>query len=453
MKILVVDDDPGLRKSLTMILKDAEYDVTTASSGEDGLRIAAAGEPDVILTDVRMPGMGGLEFLESYRDAGGEALVLVMTAYGSMDLAVEAMEKGAYDYLPKPFGADEVLLTVKKAEERERLRREVGRLRAEVRADRKFGDIIARSPAMVRALEVACKVAKHPSPVLVTGASGTGKELVARLIHRESDRSDQAFVPVNCGAIPETLLESEFFGYVKGAFTGAEKPKEGLFETADKGTLFLDEVGELPQALQVKLLRALQEGEIRRLGGTDASQVDVRVVAATNRNLMEAVAEGEFREDLYYRLSVVPIHLPSLKDRPEEIPDLTHYFIGRHSERLGIPMEGIEPPAMEVLLKHAWPGNIRELENVLEQAMVLAEDTTLGIDDLPDRVRHPNPGAVAVTGDIGDDLSVKRHTASLERRLIQMALERTGGNRTHAAELLELSPRALRYKIRDYELE
>ncbi len=453
MKILVVDDDPGLRKSLTMILKDADYEVTTASSGEDGLRIAAAGEPDVILTDVRMPGMGGLEFLDAYREGGGDALVLVMTAYGSMDLAVEAMAKGAYDYLPKPFGADEVLLTVKKAEERERLRREVGRLRAEVRADRRFGDIIARAPAMVRALEVATKVAPHPSPVLITGESGTGKELVARLIHRESDRADQAFVPVNCGAIPETLLESEFFGYVKGAFTGADKQKEGLFEAADKGTLFLDEVGELPASLQVKLLRALQEGEIRRLGGTDSTQVDVRVVAATNRNLREAVAEGMFREDLFYRLSVVPIALPLLKDRPEEIPDLTHYFIGRHGERLGIDIGGIAPEAMEVLLKHPWPGNIRELENLIEQAMVLADGSTLDVDDLPERVRHPNPGAVSLAGDLGDDLSVKRHTAALERRLIQLALERTGGNRTHAAELLELSPRALRYKIRDYELE
>ncbi len=453
MKILVVDDDPGLRKSLTMILKDADYEVTTASSGEDGLRIAAAGEPDVILTDVRMPGMGGLEFLDAYREGGGDALVLVMTAYGSMNLAVEAMAKGAYDYLPKPFGADEVLLTVKKAEERERLRREVGRLRAEVRADRRFGDIIARAPDMVRALEVATKVARHPSPVLITGASGTGKELVARLIHRESDRADQAFVPVNCGAIPETLLESEFFGYVKGAFTGADKPKEGLFEAADKGTLFLDEVGELPASLQVKLLRALQEGEIRRLGGTDSMCVDVRVVAATNRNLAEAVADGLFREDLFYRLSVVPIALPALKDRPEEIPDLTHYFIARHGERLGIAMGGIEPEAMEILLKHPWPGNIRELENLIEQAMVLAEGTTIELDDLPERVRHPHPGAVSLAGDLGDDLSVKRHTAALERRLIQLALERTGGNRTHAAELLELSPRALRYKIRDYELE
>lgn len=453
MNILVIDDDPGQRKSLAMILKDAGYQVTTANSGEDGLRIAGSGSPDMILTDVRMPGMTGMEFLQEYTGKGGDALVMVMTAYGSQDLAIEAMKHGAYDYLPKPFGAEEVILTVKKAEERERLRKEVGRLRSEVRAERRFGEIIARAPAMIRALEVATKVAPHPSSVLITGPSGTGKELVAKLIHRESDRADAPFVPVNCGAIPETLLESEFFGYVKGAFSGAEKDKAGLFEAADTGTLFLDEVGELPASLQVKLLRALQEGEIRRVGGTGNRNVDVRVISATNRNLSEAVEEGEFREDLFYRLAVVPISLPPLRERPEEIPDLTHYFISRHSERLGIPMEGIEPDAMEILLKHAWPGNIRELENLLEQAIVLAEGTTLKLTDLPDRVRHPDPRAQAMAAQIGDDLSVKRHTASLERRLIQLALEKTGGNRTHAAELLELSPRALRYKIRDYELE
>ncbi len=454
MKILVVDDDPGLRKSLTMILKDAEYEVLTASAGEDGLRIAAAAQPDIILTDVRMPGMGGLEFLDAYKETRGDALVLVMTAYGSMDLAIDAMKRGAYDYLPKPFGADEVLLTVKKAKEREKLRREVGRLRAQVRADQRFGEIIARAPAMVRALEIATKVAPHPSPVLVSGPSGTGKELVARLIHQESDRADQAFLPVNCGAIPETLLESEFFGHAKGAFTGADRDKAGLFEAADKGTLFLDEVGELPASLQVKLLRALQEGEIRRVGGTGSQQVDVRVISATNRNLREDIENSKFREDLYYRLAVVPINLPPLKERPEEIPDLVHFFIERHSERLKIPVTGIEPEAMEVLLKHNWPGNIRELENLLEQAMVLADRPTLRAEDLPERVRSPmSDSAPGVIPEVGDDLSVKRHTASLERRLIQKALEKTGGNRTHAAELLELSPRALRYKIRDYELE
>ncbi len=452
MKILIIDDDPGLRKSLSLILADAGYQVVSAEDGAKGLATAEATQPDMIMCDIRMPKVDGLEFVQRYREAGGKALVIIMTAYGSMDLAVEAMSKGAYDYLPKPFGANEVLLTLRKAEERESLRREVGRLRAEVRADRRFGEIIARSPEMVKALEVATKVAPHPSPVLITGASGTGKELVARLIHRESNRAERPFVPVNCGAIPETLLESEFFGYVKGAFTGADKDKQGLFEAADGGTLFLDEVGELPQPLQVKLLRALQEGEIRRVGGTTSTFVNVRIISATNRNLSALVREGAFREDLYYRLAVVPIHLPPLKERREELPDLVHHFIERHCERLGLQVTKVHPDAVEVLLNYSWPGNIRELENVLEQAMLLADGDELLADELPDQVRF----SMAADDDLeltDDDLSVKKHSAALERKLIQRALERTGGNRTKAAELLELSARALRYKILDYGLE
>lgn len=452
MKILIIDDDPGLRKSLSLILTDADYQVVSAEDGEKGLATAQEERPDMIMCDVRMPKVDGLEFLERYGKAGGEALVIVMTAYGSMDLAVEAMSRGAYDYLPKPFGANEVLLTIRKAEERENLRREVGRLRAEVRADRRFGEIVAASPEMVKALEVASKVARHPSPVLITGASGTGKELVARLIHRESDRSDRPFLPVNCGAIPETLLESEFFGYVKGAFTGADHDKQGLFEAADGGTLFLDEIGELPQALQVKLLRALQDGEIRRVGGTESAIVNVRIISATNQDLAASVRDGSFREDLYYRLAVVPIHLPPLKERREELPDLVLHFIERHRERLGLDIERIHPDALDVLLRYSWPGNIRELENVLEQAMLLSEGDELIAEELPDQVRF----SMALGDDFelsDDDLSVKKHSAALERKLIQRALERTGGNRTKAAELLELSSRALRYKILDYGLE
>ena len=452
MKILIIDDDPGLRKSLSLILTDAGYQVVSAEDGEKGLATAEAVRPGMILCDVRMPKVDGLEFVERYRSGDGDALVIVMTAYGGMDLAVEAMSKGAYDYLPKPFGANEVLLTIRKAEERESLRREVGRLRAEVRADRRFGEIVARSPEMMKALEVATKVAPHPSPVLITGASGTGKELVARLIHRESDRAEQPFLPVNCGAIPETLLESEFFGYVKGAFTGAEHNKKGLFEAADGGTLFLDEVGELPQTLQVKLLRALQEGEIRRVGGTESTRVNVRIVSATNRDLAALVKEGEFREDLYYRLAVVPIHLPPLKERREELPDLVHHFIERHRERLGLQVTKVEPAAVDILLNYSWPGNIRELENVLEQAMLLADGDELLANELPNLVRF----SLAACDDLeltDNDLSVKKHSAALEKKLIQRALERTGGNRTKAADLLELSSRALRYKILDYGLE
>ena len=450
MKILVIDDDQGLRRSLSLILDEGGHGVVVAANGADGLAAARNEKPDLILCDVRMPQMDGLEFLERYREEDGGALVIMMTAYGSVDLAVKAMTAGAYDYLAKPLGADEVLLTIRKAEERERLRAEVGRLRAEVASERRFGDIIARSPTMIRAIEVAGKVARHQSPVLLTGESGTGKELMARHIHRESDRADRPFVPVNCGAIPETLLESEFFGYVRGAFTGAERDKAGLFEPADGGTLFLDEVGELPTSLQVKLLRALQEGEVRRLGGTGTTSVNVRILAATNRDLEAAVKDGDFRQDLYYRLAVIPIHLPPLRERTEAIPDLTYHLLGRLRDRLNLGVELVSPGAMKALLAYPWPGNIRELENVLEQAMVLTEGDTLDEESLSGRLAATH--MVLEPGYGSDDLSVKRRSAELERQLIQRALERTGGNRSKAAVLLELSPRALRYKILDYGL-
>jgi two-component system response regulator AtoC len=449
VKILIIDDDAGLRKSLTLILSDAGYEVVQAEDGERGLATAKEQSPEIILCDVRMPRLGGLEFIEAYRAQGGEALILVMTAYGGLDLAMEAMKKGAYDYIPKPFGADDVLLIVRKAEEREQLRHEVGRLRREVRADARFGEIVVGSPAMRQAIEIVQKVAPYDSSVLITGASGTGKELVARMLHRESSRSEEAFVPVNCGGVPEQLLESEFFGFVKGAFTGADREKVGLFEAADGGTLFLDEVGELPGSLQVKLLRALQEGEVRRIGATTTTQVDVRVISATNRDLEEGVENGDFRKDLYYRLAVVPIHLPSLRARSEEIPQLAGHLLERHSARLGVSVEGISPDAMEVLLQYPWPGNIRELENVLERALVLTDDEVITMDDLPEAVRRPAPDGAGVGVD-ADDLSVKKHGSRLERHLIQLALDRTGGNKTQAAELLELSPRALRYKIQEY---
>ena len=452
MKVLVIDDDAGLRRSLSLILGDAGYEVLQAEDGESGLAAAFELRPDLILCDVRMPKMDGLRFLERYHESSGDALVLVMTAYGSLDLAVEAMKRGAYDYLPKPFGADEALLVVRKAEEREQLRKEVGRLRKEVEVERRFGEIVAGSASMRRALAVVEKVARHSSSVLLTGASGTGKELVARLIHSESPRSDRPFVPVNCGGIPEQLLESEFFGFLKGAFTGADRDKAGLFEAADSGTMFLDEVAELPPALQVKLLRALQEGEVRRLGSTETKRVDVRIISATNRDLEAAVESGDFREDLYYRLAVVPIHLPQLRHRQEEIPELARHLLERHMQRLGVRVEGIEPDAMEVLLTYAWPGNIRELENVLERALVLTEGPRITLDELPETVRRPAPDSPGPMADT-DDLSVKRHGARLEKHLIQLALDRTGGNRTQAAELLELSPRALRYKIQEYGIE
>ncbi len=454
MKVLVIDDEAGVRRTLSMILEDEGYQVIAASDGREGLERALKEEPDLILCDIRMPRMDGLEFLEEYKKKNGQALVITITAYGSNELAVEAMKKGAYDYLPKPFTTAEVVLTLRKAEEREKLRREVTRLRERVKADQRYPEIVAKSAGMREAVELSTKVAQHPSTVLITGESGTGKELIARLIHTASRRSDSAFVPINCGAIPENLLESELFGHVKGAFTGAHADRAGLFEEADGGTLFLDEIGELPSQLQVKLLRALQEGEIRRVGDSASRKVDVRLVCATARDLEQEVREGTFRSDLYYRINVVRIHLPPLRQRTEDIPPLTRHFIERFAKQLGINVTGFEPAAMKALLGHPWYGNVRQLENVVERAMVLAESATIRPDDLPDFVCNPE-ASIEGPMDVlpADELSIKKQTADLERRLISRALQVTDGNRTKAAELLELSYRALLYKIRDYGLD
>jgi two-component system, NtrC family, response regulator AtoC len=452
MRILIIDDEPGLRQTVSLILAEEGYETHAASDGEEGLAKALELKPDIVLCDVRMPRLGGLEFLERHRATGGTAMVIMMTAYGSTELALQAMKGGAYDYLPKPFSPDQLILVLKKAQEREALRQEVFRLREEVSIQRRYREIIANSPAMRRALEIAAKVARHPSPVLVTGESGTGKELIARLIHDESDRADATFVPVNCGAIPENLLESELFGYVRGAFSGAERDKPGLFEVASGGTLFLDEIGDMPSTLQVKLLRVLQEGEIRRLGDVRSRDVDVRLVAATNKDLEEEIRTSNFRRDLYYRIAVVPIHLVPLRQRRDEVPVLVRHFIEQYNRKLRLDIKGIDADAMRLLLDYAWPGNVRELENTVERAMVLCDEARITAHDLPDHIRIPVP---ALDGtDLGEDeLSVKKHGEALEKRLIRQALVRTGGNKTRAAELLELSSRALLYKIREYGLD
>jgi two-component system response regulator AtoC len=454
MKVLVIDDEAGVRRTVSLILEDAGYDVSAASDGREGLTKALEDGADIVLCDVRMPHVDGLEFVERYRAEGGRGLVIMMTAYGSMELAIDAMKRGAYDYLPKPFDGDQVLLTIRKAEEREKLWREVARLRHEVAAEKKYPDIVGTSSSMVAAIELADKVAPHPSTVLITGESGTGKELFARLIHSSSPRSRAPFIPVNCGAIPENLLESELFGHKRGSFTGADSDRVGLFEEATGGTLFLDEIGELPQQLQVKLLRALQEGEIRRVGESTSRDVDVRVVAATARDLENEVKEGGFRSDLFYRINVLNIHLSPLRHRTEDIPALVRHFISHYNDALGLQITGFAAQAMKAMLAYPWPGNVREVQNVVERAMVLAEGEQIELEQLPPNVRDPQADALPILESLAaDDLSIKKHAAQLERRLIKRALELTDGNRTRAAEHLELSYRALLYKIRDYGLE
>ncbi len=450
LRVLVIDDEAGLRHTLQLILGDEGYEVLTANEGEEGLRVALAERPELILCDIRMPRLDGLGFVERYREAGGTALVVMMSAYGTIETAIEAMRRGAYDYISKPFNADEIILAVRKAEEREALQREVRRLRARVRGADRFEEVIGGSSSFREVLDLAARAAPYPTTVLITGESGTGKEAIARAIHRASPRAERAFVGVNCGAIPENLLESELFGHEKGAFTGADRAREGLFSEADGGTLFLDEIGELPPALQVKLLRALQERRIRPVGADQERAVDVRVLAATSRDLVEEVVEGRFREDLFYRINVIHLHVPPLRDRPEDIAPLADHFLERHALRLGISSTALPRDLVPVLARYAWPGNVRELENVLERALVLSGGE-MDESHLPVHVRTSTP-PFQVPSDEGD-LSVKRRLPTLERELITRALERTHGNRTRAAELLELSTRALAYKILEYGID
>ena len=449
MNILVVDDELGLRHTLTLILQAEGHEVRSASDGASALERLAEAPADLIVSDVRMPGLDGLAFLERYQQMGGTALVLMMSAYGDDEAALEAIRRGAYDFIPKPFRADQVLLVVRKAIEREGLRREVAQLHDELVALRAPTGIVGRSPKLAQALTLADKVARHPSTVLVTGESGTGKELIARHIHDASPRASRPFVAVNCAAMPEALLESELFGHAKGAFTGAISERQGLFEEAHEGTLFLDELGDLPVPLQVKLLRALQEGEVRRVGDNASRSVDVRLVAATARDLESDVAEGRFRADLYYRVNVVRIHLPALRERAEDIPELVRHFVDRFNRRLGLRVTGLSAAAMRALVEYPWPGNVRELENVIERAMVLTDGPQVDVEQLP-TLAAPAARADGAVSPL--DLSVKRRTEELERALIAEALERTHGNRTRAAKLLDLSHRALLYKIRDYGL-
>ncbi len=450
-RVLVVDDEENLRLVVRTYLRRDGYQVEVAENGEDALHKLDSFGPDFVLTDVRMPKMGGLDLLGTIKAKGVDTTVIVMSAYGSLDLAIEAMKAGAYDYLQKPFKPEELLLTLRKAEERETLRRENRALKQAIREKAQFGEMLSKSPEMQSVFKTIAKVADYKTTALITGESGVGKELVARSIHQRSSRRGGPFVAVNCGAIPENLLESELFGYRRGAFTDAVADKTGLFEQANGGTLLLDEIGELPLSLQVKLLRVLQEETIRRLGDTKDTPVDVRILAATHRDLSAETAAGRFREDLYYRINVLTLKIPPLRERREDIGLFVDHFIERNNQRLATSIRGVDAAARKVLLEYHWPGNVRELENTIERAMVLAEGEVLTVEDLPERIRDARDPVQLYLA--SGELSIKKASRIVEETLIRRALTKTKGNRTRAAEVLEISHRALLYKIKDYAIE
>ena len=456
LRLLIIDDEENMRHMLEILLSKSGYQVTTARDGRHGLEIVQNDAFDFILCDLKMPNLDGMGFLKAAESYLTTTTVIVMSAYGTIDTAIDAMKCGAYDYISKPFKTDEVLLALKKAEEREALRRENIWLKERLRTmegNYRFANMVGKSPKMQAVFKLASKAAQYDTTVLIFGGSGTGKELIARGIHFSSPRSDQPFIPVNCGGIPENLLESEFFGYRKGAFTGADKDRKGLFEEADGGTIFLDEIGELPLSMQVKFLRVLQENEVRPIGGAKTKKIDVRVITATSRNLSEEVENGTFRQDLYYRLNVLPVGLPALKDRPEDIPLLCNHFIDRFNKNLKKKIEGISGDAMQMLLRHTWPGNVRELENVIERAVILADESVLMPEHFPfSAEKQPTPGAADAFDTLFKSYSLKEAQKILEEKMIIRALSATEGNRTRATQLLEISHPSLLSKIKAYNI-
>ena len=452
-RLLVIDDEENMRHMLSTVLEKAGYRVDCATDGSQGLEMIDSTLYQFILCDIKMPKMDGMAFLKATRARLDTSTVIMMSAYGTIDTAIEAMKLGAYDYISKPFKTDEVYLTLKKAEERESLRRENLQLKERIQKisdDYNFGNMIAKSKVMQSVFHLAAKAAQYKTTVLILGDSGTGKELIARAIHFQGDRSKMNLVPVNCGGIPETLLESELFGYRKGAFTGADRNKKGLFQEAHGGTIFLDEIGELPLALQVKLLRVLQENEIRPIGESKPMQIDARVIAATAKNLEEEVQKGNFREDLFYRLNVLSVKLPPLKDRPEDIPLLCDHFIKRFNKQLDKHIQGISSAALSRLLAYGWPGNVRELENAIERAVVLSEDALLTPEHFPPDFSQGSDKEAM--DDIVNGYSLKKAQKILEEKLIIKALKETNGNRTQASRLLEISHPSLLSKIKAYNI-
>jgi DNA-binding NtrC family response regulator len=444
--VLVVEDDADNRAYLHESLTDEGYRVEVASGGRAGIERVRQGGVDVVVTDVRMPDLDGLDALQEIRAIEPMPHVIVMTAFGSIETAIKAVKLGAYDYITKPFDIDALALTIDKALEERGLRREVARLRREVARPYRFDNIVGRSPAMQEVFDLIRRLAGSTANVLITGESGTGKELVARAVHFNSPRAKRAFVAVNCAAIPDTLLESELFGYKRGAFTDARSDRVGMFLEADGGTLFLDEIGDLSPPLQAKLLRVLAEREIRPLGAARSEKIDVRVLSATNRDLARRMREGAFREDLYYRLNVIQVSLPPLRDRSEDVLPLADHFLAEAARRTAKPPMSFKQAALKTLLAYPWPGNVRELENVVERAVALAEGSEIGLDDLPPQVRERR-GVDVLAGALARNLTL----SDLEREYIARMLQAEGGNKTRAAQRLGLDRKTLYRKLEEYE--
>jgi len=462
-RILVVDDEPSMRDMLRIVLRRDGYDVVVAEDGRQALGVLERERVDLLLSDIRMADISGVDVLRAAKQANRDIIAFMMTAFASTETAVEAMRLGAVDYFTKPFSMDELRLKVRQHVEASRLKQENVLLKRVLNSSYSFSSIIGRSEPMLAVFKMVDTIAKTSSTVLITGESGTGKDLVARAIHFNSLRRDHPFVALNCGAIPETLLESELFGHMRGAFTGADQNKKGLLEVAERGTIFLDEIGEMNASMQVKLLRVLQERRFRRLGGTDEVRADVRVIAATNQELPRLVADGRFREDLFYRVNVIGLHLPPLRERLEDIPLLADHFLEKVSAQMEKPVRAISHEAQERLMAYHWPGNVRELENAIERAVAVEQTPTLLPESLPPHVRpdggglaHQRPEAVpAPLRDfpaLQEGFDLEARGEDFYRHYIAQALERTGGVQTKAAELLGMSFRSFRYYAKKFNL-
>jgi DNA-binding NtrC family response regulator len=449
-RILVVDDEENLRRVTQLKLHQAGYEAMTASDGAQALELLARNPQDLVITDLKMPGMSGMELLQAIREEYPEIVVIVVTAFGTIESAVEAMKLGAFDYIIKPVNADALKLVVSRALEHHRLQEEVKSLRSAI--DRKYGfeNIVGQSKTLLATLENAARAALSDSTVLVRGETGTGKELLAKAIHFNSPRRERPLIVINCGAIPKELLESELFGHTKGSFTGAIVNKKGKIEMADQGTLFLDEVGEMPLELQVKLLRLIQEREVEKIGAVQPTKVNVRIIAATHRNLQAMVEDGTFREDLYYRLAVIPLTLPPLRERPEDIPELVAIFFKKFTERLNRRSLRLPPSLLPYFSTHRWPGNVRELENVVERLVVLAPGDEVTVEDLPDFLRRERPPLEAIQLELPPEgISME----AVERELVIRALQKCNWNQTKAAEYLDISRKMLIYRMEKFELK